>query len=751
MFGLSLIDILVILLYFAVIVAIGIWSSRRIKNQEDFFLAGRGFGKLVQTFAAFGQATNADNAVGVTTTTFSNGASGIWSSLLYLFNTPVYWLITPWTRRLRLLTTGDFFLERYRSQSMAATYAVIGTICMMSFIALGFNAMTKTVVAIMPKTATEFTQSDQSSYARAYDKHIHKLGTTKGKATILTYDELLEKEKLVSAPETSLSQNEQDRLAILQAKGPAKIVSHIPESLLIWMVCLIVIVYAVAGGLQAAFLTDTLQGVFIILLSVIMIPFGWAKINEIYGGSGVMSALRTIHLQLPESRFDIFGSPHSIDFTWYYILSLSLMAVFTVPVQPNQLVATGSARDEYAARFGFVFGCFLKRFCTVFWGVFALAALVIYGGHIRNPDLVWGYATRDLLGPLDMGLVGLMIASLMAALMSTADCLMLTCSSLLTHNLYRPLVPNRSPAHYVWAGRFFGAAVLVGSVLLATQFDTILQLLKFIWEINVVLAPAFWLGMKWRRANRPGAWASIIIAGMAFLVLPVVLPWSIPSLRTDEYLLKTNDPAPLERTYTAREADVRSRKAEIAVWDELHAQGKTQTTRPQPLVLGSEFTEQYTLPKSAIFWTQDIHPDADGQLVGRGRLSLELVLLDKLGFDLGRNSHAMNETLRILIRTIVPFLIMAAVIMVTRRETPEDIDRFFAKMRTKVIADRQADDAELVRSLEDPTRYRELLLFPNSQWEFLKWNRQDAVGFGISVLGVGGVLLVMWILVSLGG
>ena len=64
MFGLPWIDIVVIGLYFAAILSIGVWASRRIKNEEDFFLAGRGFGKLVQTFAAFGQGTSADNAVG---------------------------------------------------------------------------------------------------------------------------------------------------------------------------------------------------------------------------------------------------------------------------------------------------------------------------------------------------------------------------------------------------------------------------------------------------------------------------------------------------------------------------------------------------------------------------------------------------------------------------------------------------------------------------------------------------------------
>ena len=48
MFGLSVIDIVVIVSYFSVIIGIGFWSMRRIKNQEDYFLAGRRFGKLIQ-------------------------------------------------------------------------------------------------------------------------------------------------------------------------------------------------------------------------------------------------------------------------------------------------------------------------------------------------------------------------------------------------------------------------------------------------------------------------------------------------------------------------------------------------------------------------------------------------------------------------------------------------------------------------------------------------------------------------------
>ena len=43
-------------------------------------------------------------------------------------------------------------------------------------------------------------------------------------------------------------------------------------------------------------------------------------------------------------------------------------------------------------------------------GLLALFTVVLYGGKISNPDYVWGHATRDLLGPVGFGLVGLMIA-----------------------------------------------------------------------------------------------------------------------------------------------------------------------------------------------------------------------------------------------------------------------------------------------------------------------------------------------------
>ena len=92
---------------------IGYYAMKRIKGQEDYFLAGRRFGKLVQIFASFGTGTTADNPVTTARTVFTSGLSGIWSVLNWLFLTPFYWFFAVWIRRMRIVTIADFFEETF--------------------------------------------------------------------------------------------------------------------------------------------------------------------------------------------------------------------------------------------------------------------------------------------------------------------------------------------------------------------------------------------------------------------------------------------------------------------------------------------------------------------------------------------------------------------------------------------------------------------------------------------------------------
>ncbi|MHC4153798.1 MAG: sodium:solute symporter family protein [Planctomycetota bacterium] len=124
--GLHAADIGVLVLYLIGMVAIGIWSARKIKDSADFFMPRR-FGKAMMIMFSFGTGTHSDQAVSVASKSFTNGLSGIWYQWLWLPVTPFYWLIAPVFRRFRAITTSDVFEARY-DPSVAMLYAVVGVL-----------------------------------------------------------------------------------------------------------------------------------------------------------------------------------------------------------------------------------------------------------------------------------------------------------------------------------------------------------------------------------------------------------------------------------------------------------------------------------------------------------------------------------------------------------------------------------------------------------------------------------------------
>ena len=124
MTGLHPADLAALVCYFVLVVGLGVWTARGVKDVADFIMPRR-FGKLMMIFFGFGAGTHSDQAVSVASKSYTNGVSGIWYQWLWLFCTPFYWLIAPMMRRFRALTTADIFELRY-NRSVAMLYAAIG-------------------------------------------------------------------------------------------------------------------------------------------------------------------------------------------------------------------------------------------------------------------------------------------------------------------------------------------------------------------------------------------------------------------------------------------------------------------------------------------------------------------------------------------------------------------------------------------------------------------------------------------------
>ena len=120
-----IIDWLVIFLYLIGITLIGIRAAKKVKVASTFFISDRQCGKIMIMFFSFGTGTHTDVAVGVAGKTHESGASGIWYQWLWLFSTPFYWLLAPLFRRMRAVTTADYFFKRY-GRSVEVLFALVG-------------------------------------------------------------------------------------------------------------------------------------------------------------------------------------------------------------------------------------------------------------------------------------------------------------------------------------------------------------------------------------------------------------------------------------------------------------------------------------------------------------------------------------------------------------------------------------------------------------------------------------------------
>lgn len=131
-FGIHLLDCSVLLVYFALVLYLGVFlGARRTKTLGDFFVAGGRWGSLVSFVFVFASAIAGNEAVVVSGQAYTSGLSGVWYWWNFLFATPVYFLFATYYRRARVYNLAEFLEMRY-SRGVAALYSVVaGMICVL--------------------------------------------------------------------------------------------------------------------------------------------------------------------------------------------------------------------------------------------------------------------------------------------------------------------------------------------------------------------------------------------------------------------------------------------------------------------------------------------------------------------------------------------------------------------------------------------------------------------------------------------
>ncbi|MEO0412660.1 MAG: sodium:solute symporter [Pseudomonadota bacterium] len=279
----------------------------------------------------------------------------------------------------------------------------------------------------------------------------------------------------------------------------------------IWQIVTVLAViaggYTILGGLSAVMVTDVIQAILLLIGSVLISFFAFQKVGGDW--SIVTQAIPPDMLSLVRPLDDP-GVP------WLGLLTgVPLLGFYFWCT--NQFMAQRllSAKNADHARWGTILAGLLKLPVLFIMVLPGTIAILLYP-DLARPDDVFPTLMFDLL---PTGVLGLVIAGFMAALMSQIDSTLNSASTMVTMDFIRPHKPELSSAQLMKIGRMVTFAFMLLAVLWAPQIgkmnDSIFQYLQAVLSYTVGPVVALFLfGTFWRRANASGAfWA--LIAGFA--------------------------------------------------------------------------------------------------------------------------------------------------------------------------------------------------------------------------------------------
>jgi solute:Na+ symporter, SSS family len=263
-------------------------------------------------------------------------------------------------------------------------------------------------------------------------------------------------------------------------------------------------IYTIAGGLAAVIYTDTIQTLILITGAVALTLIGLHRV-------GGFAHLQTM---VPPSYFHMIKPATDSQFPWTGIFfGAPILGIWYWCTDQVIVQRVLSARDEGHAKAGTIFAGFLKIlpvFMLVLPGIIAYA---LFPAEVVKPD--YAYPTL-VLNLLPTGLVGLVMAALLAAVMGAMSSVFNSASTLVTLDFYKKIRPEASEKQLVTFGRVAtGGMVLLGLLwvpfihLLSAQLYIYLQSVQA--YISPPIAACFVFGILWPRLNGQGAISSLLV------------------------------------------------------------------------------------------------------------------------------------------------------------------------------------------------------------------------------------------------
>ncbi|MFA0427864.1 sodium/proline symporter PutP [Vibrio sp. 10N.222.51.C5] len=281
-------------------------------------------------------------------------------------------------------------------------------------------------------------------------------------------------------------------------------------AVIIGTVC--VVSYTLFGGFLAVSWTDLVQG---LLMSAALLIVPIAAMN---GGLGQLSTdLHNINPELLTLWNDVKGEPLSA----IAIISLAAwgLGYFGQPHILARFKATRSNKDLTTARRIAVVWTALSMIGAMLVGLVGLIYVTNSGApKLDDGEKIFMLLVNAMFHPV---IAGILLAAILAAIMSTADSQLLVSSSAMAEDLYKQVLKKDATSEeIVRVGRFAVILIsLIALVLAMTPDSSVLGLVSYAWAgFGAAFGPAIVLSLYWSRMNRNGALAGIVVGGVTIVL-----------------------------------------------------------------------------------------------------------------------------------------------------------------------------------------------------------------------------------------
>src|SRR6476646_1247214 len=466
-------DWAIILVYSGIIAAISVWAVKKKSktSAEDYFLAGRQLGWFIIGASIFASNIGSEHLVGLAGSGATDGVALAHYELHAWCLLVLGWIMVPFYMRSKVFTMPEFLEKRFTPKARTVLSVISLIAYVLTKIAVGIYAGGVVFRALLPD--------------------VHFLGM---------------------------------------------------DTFWIGSILLIVLtgIYTIFGGLRAVVYTETLQ-TFVKIIGAIMVTYfglkalgGWDKLKEICG-SEMFNLWKPI---VPAGTENTWAPVHETGrVAWYFndkypwpgmLLCAPIIGLWYWCTDQYIVQRVLGAPNQREARRGSIFAAFLKVtpvFLFIIPGMicFALAKSGINPSIQHELFDAQGHLIRDraqaafpllVMHVLPIGVRGIVVAGLLAALMSALAGVFNASSSLFTMDFYSKLRPRATQAQLVWVGRVATVVMVIIGLLWIPVIQGGRGLYDYLQGIQAYLAPpifvVFFFGIFMKRLNGTGCLATLL-------------------------------------------------------------------------------------------------------------------------------------------------------------------------------------------------------------------------------------------------